>query len=184
MKKSVVYTRTGDSGTTSLVGGERVGKDDVRLEAYGTVDELNSWIGLLAAESTVETDRSLFAMIQNRLFDIGGYLATRGADTCRGLDISHIETIENAIDIADSKLEQLRYFVLPGGTAHSAQAQIARTVCRRAERRIVALSREVELDSLVAKFVNRLSDWLFVYARALNARAGVADVAWIPAQNG
>lgn len=177
-KKSLLYTRTGDTGTTSLVGGQRIGKDSVRLEAYGTVDELNSWMGLLAAEATDSAVTDIIYMVQNRLFDIGGYLATDGAEECRGLTNVHIERLEKSIDRLDAAVEPMHCFVLPGGTAASARAQIARTVCRRAERRIIVLGRDAALDERVVRFVNRLSDWLFAYARALNASAGVADKPW------
>lgn len=179
MKKSVVYTGGGDRGTTSLVGGERIDKDASRLEAYGSVDELNSWIGLLAAEAGDDADTvALLAMVQNRLFDIGAYLATRNASEAVGLTDGHIAMLEHDIDRMDSALTPLRCFVLPGGTTESAHAHIARTVCRRAERRIVGLGHEAAIDPRVLKFINRLSDWAFVYSRHLNAVAGVADVAW------
>lgn len=177
-KKSLLYTRTGDTGTTSLVGGQRIGKDSVRLEAYGTVDELNSWMGLLAAEATDNDTADTIYMVQNRLFDIGGYLATNGAEECRGLTDGHIERLEKSIDRLDAAVEPMHCFVLPGGTAASARAQIARTVCRRAERRIIALGHDAALDERCIRFVNRLSDWLFAYARALNSAAGVADKPW------
>ena len=141
-KKSLLYTRTGDTGTTSLVGGQRIGKDSVRLEAYGTVDELNSWMGLLAAEATDNDTADIIYIVQN------------------------------------AAVEPMHCFVLPGGTAASARAQIARTVCRRAERRIIALGRDAALDERCVRFINRLSDWLFAYARALNSAAGVADKPW------
>lgn len=178
MKKSMVYTGTGDRGTTSLVGGERIDKDDIRLEAYGTVDELNSWVGLLRAEADDNAVRELLTMVQNRLFDIGGYLATRDAKTCDGVSPEVIATLERSIDSLDSEVKPMRCFVLPGGTVESAHAHIMRTVCRRAERRIVCLGRETLLDPKVITFINRLSDWAFVYARFINARAGVGDVAW------
>lgn len=182
MKKSNVYTRTGDRGTTSLVGGERIDKDSVRLESYGTIDELNSWLGLLVAEAPDDEIKDFLQEVQNRLFDIGSYLATAGATECKAISALAIGRIEESIDRLDSEVPPMKCFVLPGGCRESCHAQIARTVCRRAERRIVALSHEATVDDAVMRFVNRLSDWLFVYARLLNSRFGIADIPWTPAK--
>lgn len=179
--KSRLYTRTGDQGTTSLVGGTRTPKDSPRLEAYGTVDELNSWLGLLAA-STVITDerRADLRRIQNRLFDIGAALATEPESAWQpelpGPEA--VEAIEHLIDSIDSRLPQLREFILPGGHPDAARANIARTVARRAERRIVTLAAEVPVDPFITRYINRLSDLLFAIAREINIDAGVAEVTW------
>lgn len=183
MKKSLLYTRTGDNGTTSLADGTRAAKDDPRLEAYGTVDELNSWLGLLAAEAPDELYTRFILEVQNRLFDLGGYLATPGAERCRGIGPEAIAAIEREIDRLDSEVEPMRCFVLPGGTVASSHAQIARTVCRRAERRMVTLAADEPVDAAAIRYVNRLSDWAFAYARRLNAHASVADIPWTPASH-
>lgn len=185
-----IYTRTGDSGQTSLVGGRRIQKSAPRLDAYGTVDELNSHLGLLLSiagqQSTLtDSDRHTLVGIQNRLFDLGAYLATDPADLPdgaatppRGLAASDSTALERAIDLLDSELPPLQTFILPGGTAEAAQANVCRTVCRRAERHIVALE---GIHPTASTFVNRLSDYLFALGRALNARANVADTPWEPA---
>lgn len=179
--KSRLYTRTGDDGTTSLVGGARAPKDSLRLEAYGTVDELNSWLGLLAASDAVTPERrSLLRSIQNRLFDIGASLATEPESTWKPapLGAAAVEEIERAIDEVDAGLEPLRRFILPGGTAAAAQANVARTVARRAERRIISLAREAEVDPDILRYVNRLSDLLFAIGRELNLAAGTGEIFW------
>lgn len=181
MKKSLLYTRTGDNGTTSLADGTRAPKDAPRLEAYGTIDELNSWMGLLGAEAADVRSREIICEVQDRLFDIGGYLATPGAEKCKGIGGSALENIERDIDRLDSEVEPMRCFILPGGTAAAARAHIARTVCRRAERRLVTLATATEIDPDAVRYINRLSDWLFAYARKLNAAAGASDTPWTPA---
>lgn len=177
--KSNIYTRGGDRGQTSLVGGTRVDKDNPRLDAYGTVDELNSWLGLIAAypselpSGAPETLR----MTQNLLFDLGSILATEpeSAWQPRPIPQEAVEALEKAIDALDATLPRHNWFILPGGTPLSAQTQIARTVARRAERRIIAMTHTVEptpgIDSAL-RFVNRLSDYLFVLARAINNISG------------
>lgn len=179
--KSRIYTRTGDSGTTSLVGGSRVDKDCERLEAYGSVDELNSWLGLIAASEVLSDERrTQLRAIQNRLFDIGAILATEPTSAWQPapLPAEAVERLEAAIDEADGALPPLRQFILPGGHPDSARAHIARTVARRAERRIVALGRSVQIDSAVVRYINRLSDFLFVLAREINNRAGKSEIFW------
>ena len=182
MKKSIVYTRTGDAGTTSLVGGERAPKNSTRLEAYGTVDELNSHIGLLAAQICEQSDVvEMLAWIQYRLFDIGGYLACNpdgGFTLPSGVDDIAVAKLEGMIDEIDSRLPAIKRFVLPGGTMSAAQAHVARTVCRRAERRILDLAGESKVDAAVVKFVNRLSDFLFVMARFCNVSSEVDEIFW------
>lgn len=182
MEKSIIYTRTGDHGTTSLVGGTRADKDSARLEAYGTIDELNSHLGLLASDTTLPTDvASTLHWIQHRLFDIGSYLACDPDGQFQlppGADPEAIRRLEHAIDTIDSQLPRLNQFVLPGGTPQAAQAHIARTVCRRAERRIIALSRTAPVDPAVIAFINRLSDYLFVLARFNNIRQNQHEIFW------
>ncbi len=179
--KSNVYTRTGDSGTTSLVGGTRVAKDSARLEAYGTVDELNSWLGLLAVSAHVpEADRSLLSDIQNRLFDIGSILATEETSSWQPdpLPAEAVAMIEDAIDRLDAQLPAHNRFILPGGSADAARCNIARCVARRAERRIIALGRSVTVDPTVIRYINRLSDYLFVLGRAVNYNCGINEIFW------
>ena len=179
--KSNVYTRTGDNGQTCLVGGKRVDKDCTRLEAYGTIDELNSHIGLLASMMNGQSTDTLIK-IQNHLFVIGSYLATD--TTCTQLKTvsvvseEMVEWIEQSIDDIDSTLPPLQSFVLPGGSIAASQAHVCRTVCRRAERRMQTLGRETNIDSCVLKYINRLSDYLFVLARKLNITDGKAELFW------
>lgn len=179
--KSKVYTRTGDSGTTSLVGGTRVAKDSVRLEAYGTVDELNSWLGLIAVSPYVSPDdKALLTAVQNRLFDIGSILATEETSPWQPAPMAPaaVEDIEHAIDRLDASLPAHNRFILPGGSADAARCNIARCVARRAERRILTLAREVDVDPVLIRFVNRLSDYLFVLSRAININCGVNEIFW------
>lgn len=184
MGKSILYTGTGDSGTTSLIGGTRVRKDDPRLEAYGTVDEFSSHLGLLQSfPETPDFLKETFRTIQNKLFVIGAYLATppttaNPTPRIEALTPDDIRTLEEAIDATDSRLQPLRSFVLPGGTTHSAQAHIARTVCRRAERRIITLAAESHVAPEVITYFNRLSDLLFATARLYNQIAGIPDTPW------
>lgn len=182
MAKSMIYTRTGDAGTTSLVGGTRIEKDAERLEAYGTIDELNSQIGLLRVfTGDVNDDRTtMLDLIQNQLFNIGAYLANPVAEKCQGLEERHIVRLEESMDEMDAALPQLRSFVLPGGSRAAAEAHICRTVCRRAERRVITLGRSARIEPDVLKFLNRLSDWLFVYSRWLTLRAGGRELTWQP----
>ncbi len=179
--KSRLYTRTGDDGTTSLVGGARAPKDSIRLEAYGTVDELNSWLGLLvASEAVTEERRQLLRSVQNRLFDIGASLATEPESRWQPAPLGHkaVEALENAIDTVDSGLPPLRSFILPGGHPDAARANVARTIARRAERRIIALSRDVQIDPDILKYINRLSDFLFALAREININTDHEEISW------
>lgn len=183
MDKSKLYSRTGDTGSTSLVGGERVSKTCTRLEAYGTIDEFSSFLGVvLSSPECPEELRAYLCDIQNRLFDLGGYLAcTPGEDAMIGvpqwLD-ADIEKLEREIDRLDHWTPKVNAFVLPGGTLLAAHTHVARAVCRRAERRILALAAESEVDAGVIRYVNRLSDYLFILARHLNHAAGVAEITW------
>ena len=182
MKKSMVYTRTGDKGTTSLVGGQRVSKADVRLESYGTVDELNSHIGLLISLLSNEHDIEVLTHVQNLLFVVGSNLATDQSNTeLRKASVVHPESIadlEHEIDQIDSALPPLKAFVLPGGCQASAQCHVCRTVCRRAERRILALGEQAEVQPELLQFVNRLSDYLFVLARKINIDEKKSEIFW------
>ena len=180
MKKSNVYTRGGDSGTTSLIGGSRVKKCSLRLDAYGTVDELCAHIGLLAAMLESD-DTCLLQWIQSRLFDVGTHLAM----PCTGEEVPpcsitevHVQQLEQHIDRLDAQLPVLHAFVLPGGSMPAAQCHVCRTVCRRAERLIIALAEEAPVCPCLLAFVNRLSDFFFVYARFLNKKDGVGEISW------
>ena len=176
-----IYTRTGDQGETSLVGGQRVPKTHVRLEAYGTIDELNSAIGLLETYLADEADRTFVIGIQNRLFSVASMLAT---DTSDGRQYKHVvtqadvEEMEQAIDAAGEGLPGWRGFILPGGSRGAAVAHLCRTICRRAERRIYALAAEADVDALLLAYVNRLSDYLFVLAQKINHLAGISENIW------
>lgn len=180
MKKSNVYTRGGDTGMTSLVGGQRVPKTHYRLEAYGTLDELNSQIGLLITYVDQPTDRQRLIDIQCDLFSVGSILATdeteREPRCCITQEI--ISELEHAIDEADEPLGGWRGFILPGGTRGAAVAHVCRTVCRRLERRIYAMAQEVAVDPLITQYVNRLSDYFFVLAKKINFLAGVDENIW------
>lgn len=182
--KSSIYTLTGDKGTTSLVGGQRVDKDNVRVEAYGTVDELNAWLGMLAAESLMETAgvKQLIFKIQNKLFNTGAYLAT-DCDTnnpapAYGLVDADVNAIENAIDEMDAKLPKMQAFILPGGCHASSLCDICRTVARRAERRTITLARTHHVDPVVLCFLNRLSDFFFVLGRYCNFLSNNDEIFW------
>lgn len=178
-----VYTRRGDSGETDLFGGQRVPKDHLRVEAYGAVDELNAALGIAAAASASGDVRELVAALQSRLFDLGAHLAApdperRAKSALPGPSDEQVAELEGRIDAFDAELAPLRRFVLPGGTPASAAFHLARTVCRRAERRAVALGRAEPVEPVAIRFLNRLSDLLFVLARVENRRAGVPDVEW------
>jgi cob(I)alamin adenosyltransferase len=177
-----IYTKTGDDGSTSLFGGQRVLKSDLRIDAYGTVDELNSQLGWVAS---MRPDAELGAMIerlQNLLFTLGADLATPPTINVRIDRISeeNVGELEQMIDSLDSRLAPLRSFILPGGSATSAGLHIARTVCRRAERILIHARETESISDEATHFVNRLSDLLFVMARFENASKGVDDVKWIP----
>lgn len=179
--KSRLYTRTGDAGTTSLVGGARADKDCRRLDAYGTIDELNSWLGVIISQGVLdEEDARRLTDIQCRLFDVGTLLATPPESEWQPSPLCQqaMADIEAFIDDVDSRLEPLRSFILPGGTHGAALTHVARTVARRAERRIISLTRDTTIDPLIVPYINRLSDLLFAIARLINHRAGVADTPW------
>lgn len=171
-----IYTRTGDAGETSLFGGTRVSKDDPRIDAYGTVDELNAFVGVARAASPAPAIDAQLAMVQSDLFDVGAQLASPGSSRFAGVDAARITALENAIDEMERELAPLTSFILPGGSMAAAHLHIARTVCRRAERLVVALGDPS--TSTTITYLNRLSDYLFVAARFANHRQGVNDVMW------
>ena len=178
-----IYTRRGDRGETDLLGGPRVAKDHLRVEAYGAVDELNAALGVALAETAHQDIRDLARSIQATLFDLGAYLSSPDAEQrarrgLRGPLDAEVEALEARIDTFEEELEPLRNFVLPGGTSSAAAFHLARTVCRRAERRVVRLDREAPLEASPLRYLNRLSDLLFVLARVENRRAGADDLVW------
>lgn len=176
-----IYTKSGDEGETGLFAGPRVPKDDLRIEAYGAVDELNATLGLARAQVLPSELDEIVERIQHELFSLGAELATPQPEA-HGTDLigqEQVECIEAAIDHWESRLPPLNFFVLPGGTSASASLHMARCTCRRAERRVVSLRRSGQLVSRdVLAYLNRLGDLLFVLARAANYETGVADIAW------
>ena len=196
MMTGKIYTATGDRGTTSLVGGKRVKKNCTRIEAYGTVDELNSFLGQLAVEMTADYPKltAYIRTVQSKMFNIGGYLATDfspadpasatasdgKAAPCRGLSAADVERIEALIDELTAQLPPLRCFVLPGSGRLSALANVCRAVSRRCERRVLDLADEAPIDPTLLIFINRLSDFLFTLARYFDHREGLPEVPWDP----
>lgn len=185
MTKSKLYTATGDNGTTSLVFGQRVPKASVRLNAYGTIDEFSAFLGVvLTSPDCPENLRLQMTEVQSRLFDLGCYLATDPADTSgttdeiRGLGKEQIREVENWIDHLDETTPKANAFVLPGGSHLSAHLHVARTVCRRAEREVYRLADEAPVANIVKIYLNRLSDYLFIAARYVNAITGVEELTW------
>lgn len=178
-----IYTKTGDKGETALLGGTRVPKNHIRIEAYGTVDELNSWIGNI--KDCVDADfAAALYQIQNYLFTLGSHLATTPAKDVKmnipSLDAQEIIFLEKQIDAMDAALPDLTNFVLPGGDAAASKIHIARCVCRRAERISVALQSEEELDESIVKYLNRLSDYLFVLSRFVLQKNKGTEIIWSP----
>ena len=175
-----IYTRRGDAGETDLFGSGRVGKDHLRVEAYGSVDELNATLGICTAATSHDDVRAPLEQVQRALFSLGAYLATPEARHRSRPEPAEADTagLEALIDRFESELPPLERFVLPGGTSVAAAFHLARTVCRRAERCVVGLHREEALVPAAIGYLNRLSDLLFVLARLENRRAGVPDVEW------
>jgi cob(I)alamin adenosyltransferase len=179
-----IYTRTGDEGDTGLFGGGRVAKSHPRVEAYGDIDELNSFVGLARSIEPLPRIDDLLAPIQRDLFSLGALLATPDHDRMHEqlakarLDDTRIAELERAIDEGESELEPLKAFILPAGTPKTAALHVARTVCRRAERRVVALRQAEDLPGVIVVYLNRLSDLLFVFARVATRRSGAAEVTW------
>lgn len=183
MTKSKLYTGTGDLGTTSLVGGSRVSKTCVRLEAYGTVDEFSSFLGVVLSHSDCPASvRGDLLRIQDMMFNLGGYLASEvpagEQPAAWNLCEDDVEWIEGRIDRLDTATPKVNAFVLPGGTLLAAHTHVARTVCRRAERRILQLAALEWVDPMAIRFMNRLSDYLFILARHFNHAAGVCEITW------
>ena len=179
-----IYTKTGDAGLTGLFGGHRISKAELRVCAYGDVDELNSVLGVIRSIEGVDPFDDLLYAIQNSLFDLGAELATDPERAEKSgtftLSPAHSERLERAIDEHQRELPPLRQFILPGGSPLAAQFHVARTVCRRAERTVVALANEGSVRSEVLVYLNRLSDLFFVLGRAANAGLGIEDVVWSP----
>ncbi len=179
-----IYTKTGDAGDTGLFGGGRVGKDHPRVEAYGDVDELNAAIGVARSAAPMPRIDEVLVPIQRDLFSIGAMLATPNLEKMREqlekarVDEARIGELEGSIDACERELEALRSFIVPGGTPKAAALHVARTVCRRAERRVVHLGRQVEIPEIVVRYLNRLSDLLFMLARLANKQAGAGEVTW------
>ena len=178
-----IYTKTGDQGKTSLIGGSRVDKSHTRIEAYGTVDELNAHIGLLSDLKVNRSRQEFLRKIQNNLFNIGSYLALEDqkVDIKLGkISEKEVEDLEQQIDKMNENLPKMKNFVLPCGAAEISSCHIARTVCRRTERRVVLLQKEQEIDPVIMIYLNRLSDYLFVLCRQIALELGVAEIAWNP----
>ena len=179
-----IYTKTGDDGRTALFGGGRVTKDDLRVEAYGAVDELNAVIGAARAAEMMPRIDEVLAPVQKDLFAIGALLATPHPEDHRKqlekarITDRRISQLEQAIDDGEAELAPLKAFIMPGGTPKAAALHVARTVCRRAERSVVRLSHDAEVPDIVVVYLNRLSDLLFVLARVSNHRAGAGEVTW------
>jgi cob(I)alamin adenosyltransferase len=187
-----IYTRLGDAGDTGLAGGQRVAKDSLRIEAYGTVDELNSFVGLARVtcqelnDSRIEPLGAILKRVQHELFNLGSILATLPQDVHpRQARVTQADVLEleREIDAVNEELPALRSFVLPGGTRINTELHVARTICRRAERLVVALARQEEVPAEAIQYLNRLSDALFVWSRWVNHTLGVPEVLWEPNQS-
>ena len=182
MKITRVYTRTGDKGETSLVGGVRIKKSDIRLEAYGTVDELSAQLGMLVSMIGEGEERDFIIRVQNNLFNVCTHLATDQSQTplypSAHLADGEIEAMEQRIDKLNGALPERQGFILPGGTMTAAQAHVCRTVCRRAERRIAALAEVATIAPEMQQYVNRLSDYLFILAKIINFNEGKSEIIW------
>jgi cob(I)alamin adenosyltransferase len=178
-----IYTKTGDKGLTSLIGGTRVPKHHIRIESYGTVDELNSWVGLIRDQDIAEHDREILKQIQDRLFTIGSSLAAdpeRSKMVIPDLHAEDIELLEKEMDSMNEELPELRHFILPGGSNTISYCHIARCVCRRAERITVHLAEESPVDAKVNIYLNRLSDYLFTLGRRVSHQQQMPENKWIP----
>ncbi|HLW33387.1 MAG TPA: cob(I)yrinic acid a,c-diamide adenosyltransferase [Aequorivita sp.] len=185
-----IYTKTGDAGTTALFGGSRVPKHNIRIESYGTVDELNSHIGLIRSQQIDAQSKKMLVQIQHRLFTLGSTLATdpkravlkSGKErlNIEKVNEENIQLLEDEMDAMNASLPDLTHFILPGGNDAVSYCHIARTVCRRAERRVTLLNEKEAVDPLVLKYLNRLSDYLFVLARKLSNDLGAEEIQWLP----
>ena len=178
-----IYTRTGDKGQTSLLGGKRVSQSDLRIEAYGNTDELNAYIGLLRDHKENTTRAGYLTEIQSQLFTIGSHLAVepgKSFDYIPEINESFIESLEKAIDNMNDNLPEMKNFVLPGGHLLISWCHIARCVCRRVERSVIALSEKQKIDEIIIRYLNRLSDYLFVLSRKIANELNVKEVPWKP----
>ncbi|HEY0656392.1 MAG TPA: cob(I)yrinic acid a,c-diamide adenosyltransferase [Chryseosolibacter sp.] len=178
-----IYTKTGDQGTTALFGGKRVSKADLRIDTYGTVDELNSWVGLLRDQEVNKKRADFLIDIQDRLFTIGSILATEPGNTkvkIPALSLNDVQALEKSIDAMDAGLPPMKSFILPGGNQSVSFCHITRTVCRRAERLVIALNNHQPVDATVIQYLNRLSDYFFVLSRKIALELNVADTPWKP----
>lgn len=178
-----IYTKTGDNGQTSLVGGTRVSKTELRIEAYGTIDELNSYVGLLRDQEVNNDRKDILKEIQDRLFTIGSILASEPEQTKKRIPDLHesdIDLLEMEMDKMDENLEPMRFFILPGGHPSVSFGHLARTVCRRAERIVLRLAQESEVNERVIKYLNRLSDYLFVLCRMMIKDLNIEEISWKP----
>jgi cob(I)alamin adenosyltransferase len=178
-----IYTKTGDNGTTALFGGKRVSKADLRIETYGTVDELNSWFGVIRDQEVNKIRSTFLIEIQDRLFTIGSILATEPGNTkvkIPALAETDITLLEKEIDAMESSLEPMRFFVLPGGHQAVSFCHVTRTVCRRAERLAIALHNQEPLEPVVIQYLNRLSDYIFVLSRKMAAELNAPETPWKP----
>lgn len=177
-----IYTKKGDEGNTSLFGGSHVSKSSVRVEAYGSIDELNSWIGLVLSNSLSEEVSKMLRTIQEHLLVLGADLAAPPSSTTRigRINEEHVLFLEQNIDLLQQNLPELKNFILPGGAQTGASLHIARTICRRTERRVVSCAHKEEISSFSIKYLNRLSDFLFVAARFENKQADTAEKVWKP----
>ena len=180
-----IYTKTGDTGKTSLFGGKRVDKNDIRIEAYGTVDELNTFIAQLLSVMEPNGQQDLLLEVQKRLFTIGSILASDPDKELPTPDVldADIDALEAAMDGMETTLEPLRTFILPGGSPANSAAHICRTVTRRAERRVISLSQEADVPAIVVRYLNRLSDYFFMLSRYIAATLGHREVPWTPRQS-
>ncbi|HEY9006786.1 cob(I)yrinic acid a,c-diamide adenosyltransferase [Ohtaekwangia sp.] len=176
-----IYTKTGDKGTTALFGGKRVSKADLRIETYGTVDELNAWIGMVRDQEVNQKRKDILVEIQDRLFTIGSILATEPGNTkvkIPALSSEDTVFLEKQIDALDAELPPMRFFVLPGGHPSVSSCHVARTVCRRSERLIIALQQHEEVPAEVIQYMNRLSDYLFILSRKMSQELNAEETPW------
>lgn len=180
-----IYTKTGDQGTTSLFGGKRVSKAELRIDTYGTVDELNSWIGMVRDLEVNQKRKDVLIRIQNDLFVIGSILATEPGNTkvkIPSLQETDVTFLEEQIDAMDAQLPPMKFFVLPGGHSSISTCHVARTICRRTERVTIALHESESIDTLVIQYLNRLSDYLFVLCRMVALELNIEETPWKPSK--
>jgi len=179
-----VYTKTGDKGKTSLIGGEKVYKDGAQIEAYGTVDELNSYLGLVRDYDEIELrERNFIISVQNDLFVIGSLLAEskqKNKMQLPQITEAMIKNIESEIDNIENQLEPMKFFVLPGGHKLISHLHIARCICRRAERRVVTIANQIDIDPIILKYINRLSDYIFILSRYIALKLDIKETPWVP----